>query len=371
VPETDFLALFRQLLPRRFDNRRGHGGFDDAASPTVVRSLPINNFSSTGRRHPTGPAWRFIMPLLAPEWKDNSRLQKASNNAPSLHPGDPDAAAVRLLQQALMDTGFLHITAPTGVYGPQTSAAVHDLENTYVLDTDSGIAGRQVLGTLDLLMRGLKPATGGRSGASLAEADKPLAQRKLNAALRNLTALRAALNTSLANGSAAFDPLTTHALSTHFKLNAPGVTATTGRAMTLADIDLIINRYRAINNVLSNSVATFTSGTPENGVKTAAEAPFGGPIRFGPAFADFDNDLGKRIGPNSRVAVILHEATHVVDDISGQPLIHISEFQPAYATQPTDLALHNPSAYASFAGEIDRGRDPKPRFGLGPGARGL
>jgi hypothetical protein len=142
------------------------------------------------------------------------------------------------------------------------------------------------------------------------------------------------------------------------------------RGVTLGDLDLITRTYGGIGNVMFNSATTFRSGSPVNGLTVPAEAPLDGPITFGPAYADFDTRFGKRIGPNSRMAIIIHEATHVVDGISGLPGIHTSEFEAGYPIQPPDLALHNPSAYAAFAAHIVLRRDPNPRFGLGAG-RGL
>ena len=310
------------------------------------------------------------MALTADLWNSNRRLQSASNNAPAMRPHDPDAAAVRLLQQALIDTGFMHLRAPTGNYLGETSAAVVDVERTFNLGVDTGVAGRQVLGVLDLLLQGKRPETGGRSGASLAEADKPGARGKVGAALGALRSFRGQVQQTLDGTSVDLDAVTSDALSLHFKLLGPGVSAGIRRGVTIGDLDLIIRTYGGINNVMFNSANTFRSGTPVNGLTIPAEAPEGGPITFGPAYADFDTRFGKRIGPNSRMAIIIHESTHVVDGVSGVANIHISEFAPGYATQPPDLALHNPSAYAAFAAHIVLRRDPKPRFGLGAG-RGL
>lgn len=307
------------------------------------------------------------MTLTADLWKNNRRLQSASNNAPSMRPRDTDAAAVRLLQQGLIDTGFMHLRAPTGHYLAETSAAVVDVEQTFNLVVDIGVAGRQVLGVLDLLLQGKRPETGGRSGASLAEADIPGARGKVAAALAALRSIRGQVQRMLGGASVDLDAVTSEALSLHFKLLPPGVLSGVRRGVTIGDLDLIIRTYGGIDNVMFNSATTFRSGSPVNGLSVPAEAPLGGPITFGPAYADFDTRFGKRIGPNSRMAIIIHEATHVVDGVSGAPNIHISEFDAGYAVQPPDLALHNPSAYAAFAAHVVLRRDPNPRFGLGAG----
>jgi hypothetical protein len=75
------------------------------------------------------------------------------------------------------------------------------------------------------------------------------------------------------------------------------------------------------------------------------------------------------VGPNSRAAILIHEGMHAVDadKKSGDDDIHISEFDPAYETQPPDKSLFNPSSFAGFAAHVFNGSDPKPRFGLGAG----
>ena len=111
------------------------------------------------------------------------------------------------------------------------------------------------------------------------------------------------------------------------------------------------------------------------GLNVAAEAPFGGPVLFGPPYSDFKFDPVlvtniDKTGPNSLAAMMMHEATHVIDNnSSNDATIHISEFTLAYETQLAVNARHNPSAYATFAAHIDAGADrPRAqRFGLGAG----
>jgi hypothetical protein len=65
---------------------------------------------------------------------------------------------------------------------------------------------------------------------------------------------------------------------------------------------------------------------------------------------------------------LIHESTHVVDNRSGAPAIHISEFDPAYDAQDPDLSIHNPSSFAGFAANIfPPTGEPQLRYGLGPG----
>ena len=64
-----------------------------------------------------------------------------------------------------------------------------------------------------------------------------------------------------------------------------------------------------------------------------------------------------------------HECFHVIDLPSGQKTIHISEFdEPAFSNQNPQQKIHNPSAYASFAGQISEKTvawPPQKRFGAG------
>jgi hypothetical protein len=162
---------------------------------------------------------------------------------------------------------------------------------------------------------------------------------------------------------ASLDPLTRDALQVRFKFNVPGISSSIARGVTVADIDYIMRHFRGVVEVLRNKAVMFKSGTPRPwGIHTPAAAPFGGPIMFGAAFTECDNSVGKRIGPNSRAAIIIHESVHVINPHSGDAPVHISEFWSNYATQPTRYALNNPSAYASFAAHVHERKNPKPRM---------
>ncbi len=84
----------------------------------------------------------------------NDRIRRAADNAPSMKPGESDRDAVKILQDALIQAGFAIRDGATGFYGPQTVAAVQAVERKYGLDTDSGIAGHQVIARLDALLAG-------------------------------------------------------------------------------------------------------------------------------------------------------------------------------------------------------------------------
>jgi hypothetical protein len=276
--------------------------------------------------------------------------------------GEPDKAAVTLLQMALFSTGIAPTIQADGLYGPKTAAAVRDVENRFNMDKDEGVAGRQVLGILDILLQG------GQLGADLARADTALAALKINVALLALNRFRASLIVAMPP-----QQLTVDALRTHFRLFVATPTIGVGRRVTVGDVDAIIARYNQLLGLFAAAGSRFQTGVPVNGIFTAAEAPLGGPVRFGPAFTNVNSHFGDRIGPNSRAAILIHEGVHVFDALSGDDnLTHISEFdEPRYSQQPADQSLHNPSSFAGFAAHIHSGADPVPRFGLGPGARGL
>ena len=332
------------------------------------------------------------MALAARHWQADARLIAGSENRPAVRAGEPNRAAVTRLQRVLMATGFSIPDGATGNFMQQTSAAVREAEAEFSLTRDQGVAGREVFGALDrfLVTPGAFVA-GGASGAALATSDAPAALRKVGAAITAIVQLlNSLINPTLApprpNAAVVND-----ALRLHFRLT-PGpatIGAQRTRPFTTADLNTILTTYLAIADVLRSPGTRFVDAVPDgnperdprnhiNAPLIAAEARFQLQITFGPVFRNFDwprvntrNQLG-RIGDNSRAAVLIHEATHIVDARSGEDAIHISEFdRPAYDQQPADLAIHNPSSYASFAAHIDLGRDPDPRFGLGATSRGL
>lgn len=298
------------------------------------------------------------MPLFAPHWNTNTRLRAAAINAPGMAAFDPDQVAVRLLQQALAITGVMPTIKVDGIYGQQTAGAVRALEKRFNLTLDGGAAGRQVMGVLDLMLRGAVFAS------DLARLDVPLATSKVRAALAAITALQLARRTGTPPAA-----LTMAALRTHFRLSASGPRVGNVRAVTDADLVTISTRYTQLIGLYGAAATRFRTGAPVNGIETPAEAPLGGPITLGPAFTNVQNNFGdptgQPIGLNSRVAILIHEGVHVFDGQSGAANAHISEFEPAYDTQSSELSLHNPSSFAGFAAHIVNGSDPSPRFGLG------
>ena len=314
-------------------------------------------------------------------WKDNQRIQRAENSNPSMKHGE-SGLPVHLLQAALILHGFdvphHGVTGDPPVqnnnYLNETQSAVRQCETRFGLTQDTGIAGREVIGRLDKESDTFYTAHAGHFGAALARTDVGPAVAKIASAMLGLGFLKAnALPASTLT-------LVNDALRVHFRLLPPGSTGDgIRRPRTTADIDRILSTFTDIAGVLNSSATSFEDDIPENGVKTAAESPTGSRrVRFGPAFRDFTItpvDLtGGRIGPNSRIAILIHEGMHAVDtsNTSGDnKTTHFSEFEARYNTQPADRSLFNPSSYASFAAHIANNGDPSPRFGLGPGSRGL
>jgi peptidoglycan hydrolase-like protein with peptidoglycan-binding domain len=312
--------------------------------------------------------------LLATDWADNARIQSAANNKPPMRQKEADHDAVTLLQQALIDSGFDVQDGADGKFGPHTAAAIVEAEKHFGFQTDGGVAGREVLGALDLSLRGWSPPAGAHWGGLIAKTIIPIAQRKIGKAIAALNDI----HTMLAFGKFDFvtaDGVTMTALKTHFKLVPPGGTKSPiEEFISLATIDPLLKNYRGVqrtlanSNMIRNSICTL-------GLNVAAEAPFGGPVLFGPPYSDFKFDPVPvtnidKTGPNSLAAMMMHEATHVIDSLSGNDATtHISEFTQAYETQRAEHARHNPSAYATFAAHIDDRAD-RPRnlrFGLGAG----
>jgi len=421
--------------------------------------------------------------LVSPHWAANARIQNAANNSPPMGQGEGDHAAVTLLQQALIQSGFPVAGGATGVFGPQTTAAVTAVQGRFGFSTAAGWAGwagHEVLGALDLSLRGWNPPPGAHWGGDLARTIVPVALGKVIAALSALKDVREALAVPpnflrcklfrgdpkleaclvsdpahVVPGSQGehvgkiqralfllgqvigpkeladrkFGPDTVRAvrafkgpprniinrtyqnkpddivgkmtiaaldremflfdfavelsaLKTHFKLVPPEATTLPNEeSITSTKIDQLTTTFLLIHRTLGNASMIRHSiclGTPStNGLRTAAEAPLGGPMVFGPPYSDFtlQPDAVTNIaqtGPNSLAAMMLHEATHVIDTLSGDnKTTHVSEFTPAYASQTAANARHNPSAFATFAAHIvDRGdRPPAMRYGLSPGGR--
>ena len=134
--------------------------------------------------------------------------------------------------------------------------------------------------------------------------------------------------------------------------------------------------YLRAQEVLAESARRFVSVSEHdvrrlfpNGALPPAYALYGDRIFFTPTFAPFDAATKRGLGPLCRAAMVLHEAVHVVDARSGEPEVHVSEWdEPRFSRLSPDQSLHNPSSYASFAAQMHERViewPPQARFGAG------
>lgn len=176
------------------------------------------------------------------------------------------------------------------------------------------------------------------SPRALAETDKPLA----------LAWVRAAITAMEAPG----DPLTAAALAANFGWSQLGWAKRflyRGRIEeSLASIDEVLEASGRFFADVSDEDATALFGA----ALPPAYASHHGRISFTSRFAPWDPATQAGFGPCCRTAMLVHEAVHVFDPRSGEPDIHVSEWDPRFDTMAPDLLLHNPSAYASFAAQI-------------------
>jgi hypothetical protein len=278
---------------------------------------------------------------------------------------------VKKIQDALIKTDGASIEQSEldrKFYGPSTAQAVLKFKTNpkrqirnYKGEFDN-IVGRKTIRALDLELAGITNPT----QKDLALLDKPLAESIVRTALRAVDELGKDLKTLQAGTSLNLGTPRWDALQKHFHL-LPQATSSLGRAVTQADLDFIKQNYQGVLQVFLNSAASFRNG-PQVSDFPARGSFVDQKIFFSPSFKDFDTPDEKAIGPNSRAAILVHEAIHLTDSRSGEDDIHISEFDPLYDRMSADNAIHNPSAYATFAWHITRGFD-QPRFGLGT-ARG-
>jgi hypothetical protein len=339
--------------------------------------------------------------LTSQLFKDDNRLKNClKHDWAHVTPGSV-GDFVSKIQIALFRVNGLKID-PTelakNLYGPSTAAAVLHFKTARQIINPAlpietqpdNIVGKRTITALDNeeddWEKTSPPTPSQLSGRALALQDVPLAQEKLAAAwvainthgiLMDLEATR------LPSGvKVPFDPVTVDALEVHFHLiqppgpgKFPGTTPK--RLLGRKDVSLIQAQYLRMALVLSKADTIIQDMTAADRA-TFPDAPgvtdFGGTMRFGPMYRVFDGDStnpnGQGFGPNSRAAMVLHESVHVFDSVSWIPnFIHISEFDVRYDTAILpDNALHNPSAYATFAAHIVDRADRQPRgrrFGAG------
>jgi hypothetical protein len=309
------------------------------------------------------------MALVSKLFKGNPKLEACQVSDPAHIFQGMSGEHVAKIQTALIQTDGASIDQrelDRRFYGPSTAEAVLRFKKNpkrKILNFRGqfdDIVGKKTITALDLEMAGETNPT----QKDLAEADKPLAEDIVRKALRALNEIESDLSVLQSGASLNLGTPRWEALQKHFHM-LPGVSSSLGRPVTAADIAFIRQNYQKVQQVFFNSLFSFENGplVSDNGIP--ARGDFARQkILFGTAFKDFDTPDGKAIGPNSRAAILVHEAIHLTDKRSGEPDIHISEFDPAYDLMNADNAIHNPSSYATFAWHVTRGFD-LPRFGLG------
>jgi peptidoglycan hydrolase-like protein with peptidoglycan-binding domain len=290
------------------------------------------------------------MALVAPQWKANRRLQAASENRPAMKPGEPDRAAVKLLQEALISTGFTIPAGATGNYLKETAAAVRAVEERFNLDRDPGVAGLQVLAALDRLLLGVDPPSNPKDAA---DAIKPLAQKWVGNAIFAISSRALELQ----SGGLQLN-LFVRQLNTHFHLDRGAA------GQGSANLQKLLANYIQIQNNLVTSDRIFRSVDDA----TAARETQGqfrpgvilGAYTFPRQSVAFTSHY-PRLGPNAQAAVMVHEMAHFISGLIG----HVGgESGPAYDKSSFNTALHNAHCYPNFAEHVTSPfRDE--RFGLG------
>lgn len=121
----------------------------------VARHIALTQRVLIAMKRVAGPfafAEVFAMSLVCPRFRNNQRLQSASENAPALRRGET-SDGVSALQRALVDLGHpMPVSTKEdhfdGIYGQETFSAVLSFQREHGLDAD-GIAGRQTLSSMD------------------------------------------------------------------------------------------------------------------------------------------------------------------------------------------------------------------------------
>jgi len=142
-------------------------------------------------------------------------------------------------------------------------------------------------------------------------------------------------------------------------------------------VEGIAATYGLVRSVLERSAARFAD-VSERGARALfvgdgdippAYAIYGDRVYFTPRFARYDPAAKRGFGPKCRAAMVLHESVHLCDPRSGEASLHISEWdEPRFSGLAPEEAVHNPSAYASFAAQVHHRQLEWPveaRFGAG------
>jgi hypothetical protein len=116
--------------------------------------------------------------------------------------------------------------------------------------------------------------------------------------------------------------------------------------------------YVEIESVLERSHVLF-AGVSDDEVRERfgagvppAFAIGGDRLYFTSAFKRWDPVTKRGYGPKARAAMLIHESVHIFDGRSGEPDIHVPEWDPRFDAMTPEQQIHNASAYASFAAQV-------------------
>lgn len=302
------------------------------------------------------------MPLTSPNFAGNARLDAASRNSPAMHRGEGNAEAVRRLQGALVQVGFRmpRSTRPDGtfdgVYGGETVEVVQQFQlREGLVDAfgrGDGIAGKMTLERLDSQLNAPPSGTDQRSLAL--NTDLPLSQRWVARSLQVLLVFEQSLR-GVRNLSQHDITLCNVALDVNFGFQRVQA------AQRIQFVTRVRNGFGGLLPVFAAAASKFKNTTVAVATPIFAPDPappafafFQGEVHFTELYKPFEQSTGEGFGPNCRAAMVTHECVHVFDRASADDeSIHISEFdEPAFSNQSLFQKLHNPSAYASFAGQV-------------------
>lgn len=301
---------------------------------------------------------------------------------------EPDRAAVKLVQQALVQLGYPlpASTTPGGLdgdFGQETLNAVLRFQGDKGLSRD-GEVGRDTLNRMDVLL-----ATGAlASGAdprAVAQMVAPIARFWVNRALSTLTSYTISQQTGIAD-ALGDNRVTIEAIDAHFHLDR-------GAPEHMVSVRTIQDTFNQVNFALMTPAvffavddATAASDFGQTGNPTFVPPPAYAMARDSALFRKhgmFFTSAFKTprvgesgFGPNCLAAMVLHESVHFVDrnapdfayEHQKDPFVDtpLNQFIPGadYDRLPPEKAIHNPSSYACFAAHVFK-RFDEPRYGAG------
>jgi len=303
-----------------------------------------------------------------------ARLQEAADNKHrAIWRAEPDNEAVQVIQQALakfylMPKSIKPDGYADGKFGDETNNAAWGYQGQRHLVQD-GKVGPNTLAALDRDMQNLQPPKIRRSAAptgpedpkALAEASKGLAQTRMAGAQSAILWYRLS-----APGERDEKRLQIFldALNAHFGFNRKSNNATKDDDL----FDTIYSNYGKVSEAFTRSGTVFQS---VDAAQYAIDRPgqplvpgyasFGKWVKFTSEFKRWEASSSTGYGDQTRAAMLIHECVHYVDMNAPD---HAYEWQTTYDSLAAELAVHNPSSYATFAAHIARGYD-KPRPGAG------